>query len=588
MAQVPYAPVPTERLSGSPLAEVHPNVPVQAFGGDVAQAVSGMGKAIEGAGSEIYERAIWLQNLNNQAEARQASSDYTIAAGQLHAKYNSLEGKNAVDAYPKYSEDLKTLRGQYGNRLSSPMAQRMYDSETMGTMSHAIFNGGSHAASQQKAFVKGSMDADISSTFEQTAQNPKDDIAFNKGLRNVEGTVRQKGALEGLDPKAIDNNVTTVTSKFWANKFESLAKESPFIAQSQMYENREKMLAADFKRLESVVGTQVHAVGSVNIATDLIKSHTDDEGNLTVPVAELQAKARQLAEKMSPDDALFPTQVVRALDSQFNQQKYANRQQKWDNLEAVNGAIGAGASSVQELLADPKTYAAYMALPKAEQLKIPARIDSFIKARDRGTNERAMTELMGLKNNDVESFLNLAPDDPAYKLSQAQIRQVMTEQQKVKKSTAQDPRVDRAMGWMRGGFGAQMEAMGVFRRSTGNKAEYDHLTGAVQQALDIWQEDHKKPPTNKEFNEQIAPEILKVQKTPGFLGLYGGPFGTDKTIYKHDTFSKEYKAFESTAKADVVAKGGTEPSEEEIYKAYTRLQLLKLYPAKKKVAPDGE
>jgi hypothetical protein len=216
-------------------------------------------------------------------------------------------------------------------------------------------------------------------------------------------------------------------------------------------------------------------------------------------------------------------------------------------------------------------------------------INNYVKARDYRENERTMTEITGLKNNDVEAFLNLNPTDDQYKLSQSQIRQVQGMQAQIKKQTGADPRVDRAMSWMRASAGAQMEAMGVFRRTTANKADYDHLTGAVQQALDIWQEDHKKPPSNKEFTEQIVPQILKVQKQPGAFGLYGyGVFGTDKVIFKHDTSSKEYTTFADKAKEDIKARGGSEPSDEEIYKAYTRVQLLKLYPPKTKASEDGK
>lgn len=588
MATVPYSPIPSVAVSGAGVSEVHTNVASEAFGGSVAQAISGVGKAMEGAGDQIYERAVWLQNQQNQADARQASADYTIAAGKLHADYNSLEGKNAVDAYPKYQSDLKALRGQFKSGLQSPMARQMYDNESLGTLSHAIFNGGSHAAGQQKAYIVGSMDADITSQFETAAQNPKDDLGFNKGLTNVEATVRQKGRLQGLPPEAIDNNVAAVKSKFWANKFESQAKEEPFQAQTAMYEHREDMTATDFKRTEALVGTQVHAVGSANIARDLLAAHTDEEGNLTASVAELQAKAKDLAVKMSPDDALFPTQVVRALDTALNQDRYAKRVQKSEAIQAVNAGIINGANSMQELLADPSAYAAYKNLPPSEQRKVPGMINNYVKARDYRENERAMTEITGLKNNDVEAFLNLNPTDETYKLSQSQIRQVQAMQAQIKKSTGADPRVDRVMGWMRSGFGAQMEAMQVFRRTTANKADYDHLTGAVQQALDIWQEDHKKPPSNKEFNEQIAPEILKVQKQPGMFGLYGGPFGSDRALFQHDTSSHEYTTFAERAKADIAAKGGSEPSEEEIYKAYTRVQLLKLYPPKTKAAADGK
>lgn len=584
MAQVPYSPVPNVTPSGAGLPTVSPNIPAAAFGGDIATAISGMGKEIAGAGNEVYERAIWLQNLNNQAEAKKADADYIVRSGQLHAEFNTLEGDQAIKAYPSYTAKLRALRESIKGSLGNRMSQQMFDSESLGTLSRSIFNAAGHVAGQQKAYVISAADADVTARRERTAANPNDEAGFNTDLAKSNDTIERIGKLRGKPPEAITNDKLANTSAMWATKIEGVAKEAPLQAPKLLEDNRSKLTERDFKRVENVVNNQRDAVGSANIAQDILKSHMDDEGNLTAPMAEIQAKARGLAAQFSPEDPQFITKTIRALDAEYNQRKYAMKQERFDNIQAVTDAfVTHGVSNMQQLLANPKASAAYYALPPSEQAKVPAKIDNYIKARDRNANERTMTELMGMKNNDVEGFLNANPEDPEFKLSQSQIREVMVQQQKVKKQTAQDPRVDRAMGWMRGGFGAQMEAMGVFRRTTSNKTEYDHLTGAVQQALDIWQEDHKKPPTNKEFNEQIAPNILKVQKEPGAFGIYGyGVFGNDRTIYRHDTGSKDYQTFVSTQKADITAKGGAEPSEEELYKSYTRLQLLKLYPAKKK------
>lgn len=584
MATVPYSPVPQQSVSGAGLPTVQPNIPAAAFGGDIATAISGMGKEVAGAGNELYERAVWLQNLNNQADAKKADADYIVRSGDLHAKFSTLEGAEAIKAYPQYTQQLRSLRNSIKGSLDNRMSQQMFDSESLPTLSRSIFNAAGHVAGQQKKYVIDAAQANVAATRESVAANPNDEQGFNDGLRKSNDTIDRIGRLRGQPPEVIEGDKAANTSAFYATKIENVAKEAPLQAPKLLEDNRAKLTEKDFKRVENVVNNERDAVGSANIAQDLLKSHLDDEGNLIAPMAEIQAKARDLAAKFSPDDPQFITKTVRALDSEYNQRKYAMKQEKFDNIQAVTDAyVTNGVTNMQQLLVDPKASAAYYALPPSEQAKVPGKIDNYIKSRDRQANERSMTELMGMKNNDVEGFLTLNPEDPAYKLSQPQIRQVMEQQQKVKKQVGQDPRVDRAMTWMRSGFGAQMEAMGVFRRTVQNKTDYDHLTGAVQQALDIWQEDNKKPPTNKEFSEQIAPQILKVQKEPGAFGLYGyGVFGNDRTIYKHDTSSTDYKNFVEIQKADVVGKGGSEPSEEELYKSYTRLQLLKLYPAKKK------
>lgn len=581
MASVPYSPIPQTTASGQGLPGVSSSAPSEAFGGEIARAISGLGKTVEGVGDQIFERALWLQDLNNKAEARQADADFIVRSGQLHTDFNSLEGDQAVKAYPKYVENLKALQSSIKGSLTTRMSQDMFDGQTRTTLARSIFSASNHAAAAQKKYVMQSMEAQRVAIREDAALTPFDDMATERAVRRTEQSISEEGQLRGLPPEAVDNAKRAATSAIYATKIESAAKENPLQAPTMLAEMREKLTLADFKRVENVVNNQRDAYGSAKISTDLIAAHTDEDGNLTLSVAELQAKARSLAAQFSPDDPAFAHKTVAQLNSQFNQHKYARKQENYDNRDVVNSAILGGANSMDMLLSDPKASAAYYALPKSEQLKIPARIDNYIKARDRQSNEQTMTTIMGLRNNDVESFLSFEPTDEKYRLSQSQIREVQTAQAKIKKQTGADPRVDRAMSWMRAGFGSQMEAMGVFKRTNANKAEYDHLTGAVQQALDIWQEDHKRPPTNKEFNDSIAPNILKTTKEPGMFGIYGfGVFGSDRTVFHHDTSSKEFQGFDAQVRSDLKARGASEPSDEEVYKAYTRLQLLKLYPPK--------
>src|SRR5882762_8557839 len=106
MVQVPYNPVPSQTLADIPAPEMNPRIPSAAFGGEAAQALSGFGKTAEHVGDEIFARAIALQNLNNEAEATEADAKYMQTAGDLHAEFNAKQGKERVDAYPKYKQDL--------------------------------------------------------------------------------------------------------------------------------------------------------------------------------------------------------------------------------------------------------------------------------------------------------------------------------------------------------------------------------------------------------------------------------------------------------------------------------------------------
>jgi hypothetical protein len=163
-------------------------------------------------------------------------------------------------------------------------------------------------------------------------------------------------------------------------------------------------------------------------------------------------------------------------------------------------------------------------------------------------------------------------------------------QAQIKKQGAnQDPRVDRAMGWLRQANGSTMSVLvngrpdGPLRHTERNAQDYNRLTGTVQAALDLWMESKGKPPSQKEFNEQIAPEILKTHTEPGFFGMALG--GNKYSTFKPNTSSEDYKKITEGIKTDFKAKGLEEPTEIELEKAYTRSQLLKVFPPKTKATP---
>ena len=131
------------------------------------------------------------------------------------------------------------------------------------------------------------------------------------------------------------------------------------------------------------------------------------------------------------------------------------------------------------------------------------------------------------------------------------------------------------MSWLRQSRGGELAALGVFRRDNKSPEDYDHMTGTLSSALDLWQESHGKPPSYDDVVNTIGPQVLKSRAVPGWL------YGTNnEPFFKPDVNSQEYKLFQRKATEDVTNTGAVAPTEAEIDRAYTRMQLLKLYPKK--------
>jgi hypothetical protein len=264
MAQVPYSGVPSVAPGGIPQSRFHADVSEATFGGNVGAALGSLGGQLQRSGNELFERGIAMQTLYNQSEAQQADADYTEKAGLLHANYNSLEGKAAVDAYPQYINDLKTTRQSIRDGLSNETSRKLFESASNGTMGRSIFNGAGHAAGQNKKYATQASTARVAAIGNQTLSFPEDDRAFKAGLSTTEAEVRAQGQLHGLPPEAIDEAVSTQKSKLWGERVKGLAKQDPITAGRMLDDGikRGDIRGEDIGKLTSLVQQQRWTVGS--------------------------------------------------------------------------------------------------------------------------------------------------------------------------------------------------------------------------------------------------------------------------------------------------------------------------------------
>lgn len=271
MAQVPYSGTTSVTPGGIPQSRYHVDVSEATFGGNVGAALHNLGGQLQRSGNELFERGIAMQTLYNQSEAQAADAQYTEKAGLLHAEYNTLEGKNAVDAYPKYIEDLKKTRQSIRDGLSNETSQKLFESSSNGTMGRSIFNGAGHAAGQNKRYASDASTARVAAIGNQTLSFPTDERSFTQGLATTEAEVRAQGQLHGMAPEAIEEAVSTQKSKLWGERVKGLAKQDPLVAGKMLEDGIKKgdIRGEDIGRLTNLVQQQRNTVGARMISKDV-------------------------------------------------------------------------------------------------------------------------------------------------------------------------------------------------------------------------------------------------------------------------------------------------------------------------------
>jgi hypothetical protein len=288
MAQVPYSGVPSVAPGGVAQSRYHADVNENTFGGNVGAALGSLGGQLQRSGNELFQRGVAMQDLYNHSVAQEADAQYTEKAGLLHANYNSLEGKNAVDAYPTYIEDLKKTRSEIAKGLPNPAAQKLFESSSNGTMGRSIFNGAGHAAGQNKAYAIGASTARVAAVGSQTLSFPEDDRSFNQGLEVTEQEVRAQGLLKGAAPEAIDEAVSTQKSKLWGERIKGMAKQDPMTATKWLEDGikRGDVRGEDIGKLTNIVQQQRNTVGARMISNQVMKGVGTSYGTAIVPIEQ--------------------------------------------------------------------------------------------------------------------------------------------------------------------------------------------------------------------------------------------------------------------------------------------------------------
>ncbi len=290
MPQVPYSGVPQVSPQAPDIPRYSADTPIGAFGGASAAAIGTLGKALEGAGNEVFQRGLAMQDLYNHSEAQEADAKYMQTAGELHANYSALSGKVAVEAYPKYIQDLQDARKGVRDGLSNGMSQKLFDSQSLSTMGRTVFNGAGHAATENKKYALGASKARVDAIGDQTLAMPGDDRAFQDGLAKSEAEVRAQGTLAGLAPEATDEAVAQTRSDLWSKRITGLAKQAPMSA-GKMLDDAVKsggLRGGDIAKVTAIVQQARNTVGARMISHDVMTGADPRWGQGIIDIKQAQ------------------------------------------------------------------------------------------------------------------------------------------------------------------------------------------------------------------------------------------------------------------------------------------------------------
>ena len=344
--QVPYNPTSQVAPEAQTTSFMRVDVPAAAFGVNVGEAIKGLGKETQGAGTEIFERAIAMETLNQQAEANKRSADFYEKLGEAYARYSSLQGQAAVQGYKPFQQELRAIRETHREGLS-PYAQRAYDNDTRTQVSRTLFTAAGHAGRENKNYIISASANRVVSNNNYTQANPDDDQTYEESLKKNAEEVRQQGALTGQPSEKVENDIAATNSQLTLSRIQAKAATDPATAKKWLDEalKKNRLVGDDIAKANNFVQMKMGQVGSRAIAREITEGTGNYFGNSIVS----NDRAREAVAGLGDDAPKFNAATPENGTTYLGKYRVAE-----DKLPDLLKAAGMPAMTKEKFLADPK------------------------------------------------------------------------------------------------------------------------------------------------------------------------------------------------------------------------------------------
>lgn len=216
------------------------------------------GQIVSGAGRELIDAAgvvaktnerqdtLVAQSAGNALQQARINAEFDTTAGFRNVKEGGAVGQQFVDTY---TQKFTAAQTQLRDNLANENQKRIFDQ-------HAAVQGLSfksallqHQAQQTEAFNDSTANGTVDLALRTMAQRPNDELTFQMGLAQINGTVDQTAKRKGLPPEAIDVTKGKMLDAAYTTRITSIMDGIPGVAPANPYQ-AERM----FKQVQDRLG----------------------------------------------------------------------------------------------------------------------------------------------------------------------------------------------------------------------------------------------------------------------------------------------------------------------------------------------
>lgn len=205
MADVPYSGVNQAGTDANPTGYQGLDINPGQFGGQIGQATEHLGHQIDESEQQVFDQALYFQNIRNKTEALDAGSKFSNQVGQIESQYHQLEGTNAVDQLPGFQKQIADLQGQMAKQMRSPASSLMFQEQSRGIADNAGFRMGIHAGDQAKTAQDQAYLGNITAIRSRMTQSAVTGVPFNEhDMDELVTRSAEYGQFRGMPKPAVD------------------------------------------------------------------------------------------------------------------------------------------------------------------------------------------------------------------------------------------------------------------------------------------------------------------------------------------------------------------------------------------------
>lgn len=259
---------PTPQPTGGVAAYEPPNWRQVGMAGQV---ISGAGRDLEEAANTVAatnerQDSLVAQSAANVLQQQRITQEFDPQAGFRNAKEGQAVGQQFVDTYgQKFTDAATSIR----DGLSNENQKRIFDqhAQVQGLQFKSALLA--HQSQETEKFNDSTADSSIKLALSTMAQKPTDELNFQTGLAQINGTLEATAKRKGMPPEQLTNLKATYLDAAYSTRITSIMDGIPGVAPANPYA-AEKM----FKQVQDRLGpaSQVHLANQVQKSVQSVQA----------------------------------------------------------------------------------------------------------------------------------------------------------------------------------------------------------------------------------------------------------------------------------------------------------------------------